>query len=274
MARIPLEDNFTDVIAKAQRGLRISDADLAARAEVSRADLAALKSGQLLDAVLRRIARHLRLSPDALEDLAHDRWYPSAPDFQRGFALFNTSFEGMAVNNYLLWDARTKEGAVFDTGADCGQLLDFVRAGGLRIQYLFLTHTHDDHVAALEPLARATGAQVWSHEREPVDYPGAKTFRANAHFHLPGLAIKTLLTSGHSPGQTTFYVTGLSWPVAVVGDSLFASSIGGSATHFEEQYNHDRAEIFTLPRNTVLACGHGPLTTLAQEKEHNPFFAR
>jgi hydroxyacylglutathione hydrolase len=274
MARIPLEDNFTDVIGKAQRGLKISDADLSTRAEVSRADLAALKSGQLLDAVLRRVARHLRLSPDALEDLAHDRWYPSAPDFKRGFAMFNTRYEGMAVNSYLVWDARTREGAVFDTGAECEGLLDVARAEGVRIAYIFLTHTHDDHIAALTPLAKATGAQVWSHEREPVDYPGSRTFKENAHFHLPGLAIKTLLTSGHSAGQTTFYVTGLSWPLAMVGDSLFASSMGGSPTHFEEQYKNDRAKIFSLPRNTVLACGHGPLTTLAQEKEHNPFFAR
>jgi len=274
MARIPLEDTFTDVLGKAQRGLQISDAELAVRAEVSRADLAALKSGQLLDAVLRRVARHLRLSPDALEDLAHDRWYPSAPDFKRGFVMFNTDYEGMAVNNYLVWDARTREGAVFDTGADCTSLLDVARAENLRIGYIFLTHTHDDHIAALAPLAAATGAQVWSHEREPVDLPGARQFKENAHFHLPGLAIKTLLTAGHSAGQTTFYVTGLSWPLALVGDSLFASSIGGSATHFEEQYKNDRAKIFALPRNTVLACGHGPLTTLAQEKEHNPFFAR
>jgi glyoxylase-like metal-dependent hydrolase (beta-lactamase superfamily II) len=69
-------------------------------------------------------------------------------------------------------------------------------------------------------------------------------------------------------------VTGLSWPLAIVGDSLFASSIGGSASHFADQYKNDREKIFSLPRDTVLACGHGPLTTVAQEKEHNPFFAR
>ena len=65
MARIPLEDNFDDVINKAQRGLRITDADLAQRAEVSAEDLAAVKSGQPIDAVLRRVARHLRLSATA-----------------------------------------------------------------------------------------------------------------------------------------------------------------------------------------------------------------
>jgi ribosome-binding protein aMBF1 (putative translation factor) len=66
MPHLPLEDNCQDVIAKAQRGLGISDADLARRAEVSLEDLQALQAGQAKDAVLRRVARHLGLSPDAL----------------------------------------------------------------------------------------------------------------------------------------------------------------------------------------------------------------
>lgn len=274
MARIPLEDNYTDVIAKAQRGLKIGDAELARLAEVSPEDLAAVKQGKPIDAVIRRVARHLRLSPDALEALAHDRWYPHAPDFQRGFAQFHTVYEGMGVNHYLVWDPRTKEAAAFDTGADAGELIDLSRAEGLKVRYLFLTHTHDDHIAALDALADATGAEVWASEREPAPRAGAKTFRENAHFHLGRLAIKTLFTWGHSPGQTTFYVTGLSYPLAIVGDSLFAASMGGSAEFYEEQHRNDVEKILTLPRDTVLACGHGPLTSVAQEKEHNPFFAR
>src|ERR1700723_318464 len=100
MSRIPLEDNFTDVLGKAQRGLNISDDDLAARAEVSLADLAAVKGGQVNDAVIRRVARHLRLGPGALEDLAHHRWYPATPDLKLGFAMFNTAYEDMRVNSY------------------------------------------------------------------------------------------------------------------------------------------------------------------------------
>lgn len=274
MARIPLEDNFTDVIAKAQRGLKIGDAELARLAEVSAADLAAVKGGRPIDAVIRRVARHLQLSPDALEALAHDRWYPQAPDFQRGFAQFHTVYEGMGVNHYLVWDPRSKEAAAFDTGADAGALIDLVRAEGMKVQYIFLTHTHDDHIAALAALAGATGAQVWASEREPAPHAGARTFRENEHFHLGRLAIKTLLTWGHSPGQTTFYITGLSYPLAVVGDSLFAGSMGGSAEHYADQRRNDVEKILRLPRDTVLACGHGPLTTVAQEKSHNPFFAR
>ncbi len=273
MARIPIEDNFNDVISKAQRGMGISDPDLCSRAEVSPGDLQAAKSGQVNDAVLRRVARHLRLGPNALEDLAHKRWYPEVPVFPHGFAIFNTPFEDITVNSYLIWDARSRVAAAFDTGADSQAMLDLVRTEGLRLEMLFLTHTHDDHVADLKRVVRETGAEVWASEREPADSPGAKVFKENAHFHIGGLAIKTLLTWGHSPGQTTFYVTGLSYPLAVVGDSLFASSIGGSAEHFADQYKNDVEKILRLPRDTVLACGHGPLTTVAQEKRHNPFFA-
>jgi glyoxylase-like metal-dependent hydrolase (beta-lactamase superfamily II) len=153
-------------------------------------------------------------------------------------------------------------------------MIDVIRAENLRVLYIFLTHTHDDHVADLAKLAKATGAEVWSSEREPIAFPGAKTFHENAHFHVGELAIKTLSTWGHSPGQTTYYITGLAKPLAVVGDSLFSSSMGGSAGHYADQYRNDVEKILTLPRDTVLACGHGPLSTVVQEKLHNPFFAR
>lgn len=275
MARIPLEDNFNDVITKAQRGLKITDAQLAERAEVSLDDLAAIKAGHIIDATLRRIARPLRLSPDALEELAHKRFYPVAPVFPRGFAMFNTPHEDMTVNSYLIWDSGSRLAAAFDTGADCTAMLDTIQAERLTLRSIFLTHTHEDHIAALPALtAAAPKAEVWSSELERVNHPGAKTFTEKAHFHFGELAIKTLLTSGHSPGQTTYFVTGLSWPLAVVGDSLFSCSMGGSPTHYADQLRNNCDKIFTLPRDSVIAPGHGPLTTLALEKKHNPFFAQ
>jgi len=274
MARIPLEDNFNDIIGKAQRGLKIPDADLALRAGISAADLAAVKSGSALIPVIRRIARHLRLSPDALEASATNAWYPAQPNFPAGFAAFNTAFEDITVNSYLVWDARSKVAAAFDTGANCDAVLDTIHAEGLSVHYIFLTHTHDDHIADLTKLATTTKAEVWASEREPAPFANGKIFAENAHFHIGPLAIKTLLTSGHSPGMTTYYITGLSWPLAIVGDAIFAGSMGGSATRYDEQYQNNKEKILTLPRDTVLACGHGPLTTLGQEKQHNPFFAR
>ena len=272
MPRIPLEDNFTDVIGKAQRGRQLSDGDLASQAGVPLADLQAVLAGDIREHVLRALARPLGLGGKALVALARRQWYPEQPLFPRGFAMFNTAFDDMTVNSFLIWDVKTRLAAAFDTGASCDGILATLQAEKLTLRNIFITHTHDDHIADLPRLASETKAEVWASELEPADFPGARVFKENAHFHLGELAIKTLFTWGHSPGQTTYYVTGLAWPLAIVGDSLFASSMGGSSTHFAEQYRHNREKIFRLPQDTVLACGHGPLTSLRQERLHNPFF--
>ncbi|MCU0792760.1 MAG: MBL fold metallo-hydrolase [Opitutaceae bacterium] len=273
MPSLPLEDNFHDLVSKAQRGLHITDQELIDRAEITPEDLAAIKAGEARLGVLRRIARHLKLSPDALEVLAKKEAYPRAPIFPRGFAMFNTPHEDMTVNNYLVWDEKTREAAVIDTGADVAELLDLVAAKRLRVKSIFLTHAHEDHVAALPALVEATRADVWIHEREPFEFPKLRRFTDNDYFHLGVVAIKALPTWGHSPGQTTFYVQGLSWPLALCGDALFSASVGGSPTHYADQVKNTRARLFSLPKDTVFGPGHGPLTTLAHERVYNPVFA-
>jgi glyoxylase-like metal-dependent hydrolase (beta-lactamase superfamily II) len=272
MPRIPLEDNFNDIIGKTQRGLKLTDEALATAAGVQVAELEAVKQGEIRENTLLALAKPLGLERNALLAIARREWYPEQPLFKRGFAMFNTAFEDMTVNSYLVWDPKTKLAAAFDTGADSSAMRDTISAEGLTLRYIFLTHTHPDHIADIHRLAE-TGAEIWASELEPLDRLGAKTYQENAHFHVGELAIKTLFTWGHSPGMTTFYVTGLSWPLAVVGDSIFAGSMGGSATHFDMQLKNNRQKILKLPADTVLACGHGPLTTLKQEKQHNPFYA-
>ncbi|MDD2762408.1 MAG: MBL fold metallo-hydrolase [Opitutaceae bacterium] len=272
MPRIPLEDNFNDVIAKAQRGLRLDDAELARRAGISPSRLQMLQSGTFDEATARAVAPVLRLGAGPLVALGCKAWYPERIMPPRGFAMFNTPYEDMTVNSYLVWDPRTRLAAAFDTGATCEPMLGAIETEKLAVRYLFLTHTHEDHVADTARLVATTGAEIFSSEREP--FPGGKIFRENQTFHLDSIAIKTLLTCGHSPGQTTYFVTGLAWPLAICGDSMFASSMGGGLVSYEEQYRNNVEKIFTLPRDTVIAPGHGPLTTLAQEKKHNPFFAR
>jgi hydroxyacylglutathione hydrolase len=271
MPRIPLEDNFDDVINKAQHGLRVADGELARRAGIGVDALRTLKGGAFDEAAARAVAPVLRLGADPLVALGRKAWYPTAPVFPRGFAMFNTPYADMTVNSYLVWDAGARLAAAFDTGGTCEPMLGVIAAEKLTVRYLFLTHLHEDHVADAPRLAAATGAEVYASEREP--FAGGRTFRDNQTFHLGKLAVKTLLTSGHSAGQTTFFVTGLAWPLAFCGDSLFASSMGRGFVSYEEQHRNNREKIFTLPRDTVIAPGHGPLTTLAQEKKHNPFFA-
>lgn len=274
MGRVPLEDNFNDVIAKAQTGLGIDDADLARRAQVPAAAIASLKAGNFDEYTARRIASHLRLNRDALVRLAQKKWYPEQPLFPTGFMAFNTSLEDMTVNSYIIWDDRSRHAAIFDTGATCEPMLELISSERLCVRYIFITHTHSDHIADLPRLVAETKGEVWASSREPVAFPGAKTFEENAFFHVGPLSVKTLFTWGHSAGGTSYYITGLSWPVAVTGDSIFASSMGGGKVSYADAYENNLKKIMTLPNDTVLACGHGPLTTVAQERRNNPFFVR
>jgi len=275
MARIPLEDNYDDVLNKAQRGLGLSDEELARRAAVPLADVLAVKAGKYNEAVARRMAGHLRLHRDCLVQLAEKSWYPSQPQFTTGFTAFNTRMEDMTVNNYLVWDERSRHAAVFDTGATAEPVLEAISSDKLRLRYIFLTHGHDDHVADLERLVRETGAEVWCSQAEPLEFPGLKRFPENSFFHVGPFAIKVLYTDGHAPGGTTYYITGLSYPLAVVGDSIFASSMGGApAASYARALDNNFKKVLTLPSDTVLACGHGPMTTVGQERKNNPFFAR
>jgi len=286
MPRIPLEDNYTDVLGKAQRGLNLTDAQIAARAEVSLADLASLKAGQFNEPVARRVARHLKLHPAALVQLAEKKWYPAHPVFRAGFAAFNAPYGGMTVNSYLVWDHKLRHAAIFDPGASADALIGFLNAEKLSLRHIFLTHAHEDHIADLEKVLAAfktatPAPEVWISAREHADMPAsaraaAKPFPDKAIFHIGNIALRSYPTTGHSPGGATYYTDALSYPLAIVGDSLFAASMGGApdTRAHEAALKNNWKHILSLPNNTVLACGHGPLTTVAQEKKNNPFFAR
>jgi glyoxylase-like metal-dependent hydrolase (beta-lactamase superfamily II) len=274
---IPLEDNVGDIIGKAQKGLGLLNEALAERAGITSVQLRALKTGSLRDAdMLRRVAAALKLGGDVLVASASAAWYPQQPSLPDGFRRFNTPFNGMTVNAYLVWDIASRKAVLFDTGADAAPLLATLKADRLQLELVLITHAHVDHVMELPRIVAATGAKAWinGRDREEEDFPReVETFSAGQSFIVGGLRIETRLTSGHSAGQTTYVVRGLSKPLAIVGDSLFAGSMGGGVISYADQLRNDREQILSLPDDTILACGHGPFTTVGQEKAHNPFFA-
>ena len=269
--KIPLEDTFADVIGKAQRGLKLTDADLEAKAEIAESDLIVLRGGHFDGPVIRSLAPALGLNADALVALGSGSYQPAAITL-RGMECFNTPFEDMTVNSYLVWDEATKDAAAFDTGADATPMLDFLGSHGLRLKFLFLTHTHGDHILELDRLVEKTGAAAFVGNHEP-ELDGAEAFEAGRSFHLAGLDIGTRLTWGHSHGGITYVVRGLDKPLAVVGDAVFAGSMGGGGVSYADALRTNSAEIMTLPDDTILACGHGPLTTVGEQKVSNPFLA-
>jgi hydroxyacylglutathione hydrolase len=268
---IELEDNFGDIIGKAQRGLGISDSELAKKSGASADAIRKVRDGQFEESTVRAIAQVLDLDTNALVDLARGKWKPDKLENFDGLAQFNTSYGGMLVNAYLVWDLETKHAAAFDTGADCTDMLKLATKESLSIKLILLTHAHSDHVSDLPRLREETGAQVFAPARELV--PGAEKIDEGKHFRLGKIDIEARLSWGHSPGGMTFVCTGLARPAAIVGDSIFAGSMGGGNVSYKDAVQNNREKILTLPDETIICPGHGPMTTVGEEKRHNPFFA-
>jgi hydroxyacylglutathione hydrolase len=268
---IPLEDNVGDIIGKAQRGLGLSDSELAKKAGADLQTIRNLREGDVDEQSLLRIAPVLHLAADPLCELAKGEWRPQRIDERDGLAQFNTRYHDMTVNAYLVWDPTSRAAAVFDTGADCTDTLRFASRHKLNVQLILLTHAHPDHIADLPRLREETGADVFAPAREPVS--GAEPIDEGKHFHLGNLEIDTRLTWGHSQGGITYVVTGLARPIAIVGDSLFAGSMGGGNVSYQDALQNNLEKILTLPDETIICPGHGPMTTVGEEKRHNPFFA-
>lgn len=266
----PLEDNFADVLGKALRGQKLTPHAAARQAGLTDEAVAGLLGGSFDEARARALARVLHLSPEALVRLAAGGHEP-AVDRPASLVVATTPFGDMTVNAYLLWDRENHDAAIFDTGAEAAPLLESVAALDLNVVAIFLTHSHADHVHALAALKRELGVDAWSSELEPVR--GTNTFRPGDLFNTGRHFIRTRLTPGHSPGGTTFVIEGPVVQAAIVGDALFAGSIGGVHDGYAATLENIRREILGLPDDTILCPGHGPLTTVAAEKAGNPFFA-
>lgn len=276
MMKIPVEDNFEDVLQKAAAGLGQSVESLAAGTDLTRSDVKALFAGNLNERHLRVLAGALRLNPNALLSMARGEWYPVVPDVE-GLECYSTPFpvpgyEAMAVNSYLVWNRRTCEAIAFDTGSRADMMLADIRQHGLTLKALFLTHTHRDHVAAYDSLLEATEYPT-SYAPEAEPFGTSNPVKHGDRWDIAGFNIEARLTCGHSPGGMTYVLDGLARPVALVGDSLFCMSQGGAPRAYAQALENNRKQILGLADDTVLCPGHGPLTTVAYEKTHNPFFA-
>jgi len=234
---IPLEDKFNDIVGKAMRGFKLSDSEVAEKAGVSAAAVQTLRDGQWNEDIARRVAPVLALKAEALAESGNESWQPK-PVTLDGFAQFNTPYEDMTVNSYLAWDPASGAAVAFDTGADCTDMLALLAEKKLTLKLILLTHTHGDHILELDRLKEKTGAPAFVGDREPID--GAESFSAGRTFEAGALKISSSLTWGHSKGGITFVVKGLAQPVAVVGDAVFAGSMGG-------------AESATAPRSRPIA---------------------
>ncbi len=275
MNPIPLEDLYSDVIAKAQRGLGVTDEALAEKSELTLRVVQRVKGNQPERAPLERFAAALDLDPESLIALSEDRYRPTVTVPEDGFAMFTTPYGGgMTVNSYMFWRSDARTAVVFDTGSTCSGIIATSKSAGVKIDAIYLTHTHPDHVADLRRLREFSKAPIFVGNEERMNEPKMIGIAAGSSSGAGPLKVKARSTPGHSPGGMTYVVEGLPLSFAVVGDALFAGSMGGVAPElYPAALKANRAQILSLPDETILCPGHGPLTTVALEKKHNPFYA-
>ena len=271
-----LEDHLGDIVRKARQAAGISDADAARAASVSPAELTTFEQTGTASPGLNlgALAGLVGLSAAKLDGLARG-WRPAVQDLSqwRELRVISTTRDGNTVHCYLVWDEVSREAALFDTGWEAEPIVQLISENGLTLKHLFLTHTHEDHVAALQPL-REKFPKVHLHTNTKSAPPQHRN-RANDCLHLGSLRITNREAPGHAE-DGVIYTVG-NWPedaphVAIIGDTIFAGSMATGFISADTLKQKVRENIFSLPATTLLCPGHGPLTTVAEEKAHNPFF--
>jgi hydroxyacylglutathione hydrolase len=198
----------------------------------------------------------------------------------------------VAENTYIVRPDGSDRALIIDPGDEPDKLIAAIEALGVQLDGILLTHTHFDHVGAVAPVARATGAEVWVPKLEAfvladimsfVPWPGfgpfesydaEHTLEGGERLELAGFEIDVLFTPGHSPGHVTFSIP--DERAIFSGDVLFKQSIGRTdlpGGDHEALLQSIRGLVESLPGDTAVHPGHMGTTTLAAERATNPFLA-
>jgi hydroxyacylglutathione hydrolase len=275
-SRLPLEDTFGDILRKAMRGTGFDTARLAGASGVPAPAIAKwLKDdGAASDDEARALATVLRLDGGKLADSAAQRWYP--PSVERSDVRRHSQLP-QPSNGYVFFLPSGRVCALVDPAGVAENLLRILRDGDCHLQYILITHKHADHcdatadVSKVFPLAQIVMHALDVHAIGPL--AGKATLLRDGESLPFGEAstIRMLHTPGHTDGSSCYIFN----DALFSGDTLFAASVGGAygdASTYDDILNSVRSKLFTLPQDTVVMPGHGPPTTIALEKEHNPFF--
>jgi len=267
---IDLEDLHEDILGKAMRGLGIGKNEMASRLQCKKSEVETVLSGGVNEALISAMAMELDLDAEKLLRSAKKQWCP-APLAINGLKQFNLPFGDMLVNVFVVWDVNSKNAWIFDTGPVAEPILSFIQEQKLSVDAIFLTHTHCDHIACLDKLRAGAGnPSVYVHKLESLS--GCDSIAEGFEYTCGQLCLKALHTHGHALGGMTYVIEGLERSVAIVGDAIFAGSMGGGMISYQDALRTNREKIMTLPDGTVLYPGHGPMTTVGEEKKNNPFF--
>jgi hydroxyacylglutathione hydrolase len=274
--RISLEDDPSDLLRKALRGNRLSPDELARRVGLDGRAVKAWLAGDGVPAEdqARAVAVVLRLDPGKFADAAARRWYPNAhvpPDVR------HHPHDPHPSNGYLFFLQDGKTAALIDPAGYPKTLLNAVNEGPYTLRYILITHKHADHCDATADVARAfPDAEIVMHRADAgaIGPLGRRAVPVTDGDELPfgdDASIRMLHTPGHTDGSSCF----LFRSTVFSGDTLFAGSVGGifaDVSTYDDLLASVRFKLFALDDDTVVMPGHGPPTTIGEEKAHNPFF--
>jgi glyoxylase-like metal-dependent hydrolase (beta-lactamase superfamily II) len=273
---IALEDDPSDLLRKALRGNRFSPNELARRVGLDERAVEAWLSGDGVPSEdqARAVAVVLRLDPGKFADAAARRWYPHAelpPDVR------HHPHDPHPSNGYLFFLQDGKTAALIDPAGYPKTLLNAVNEGPYALRYILITHKHADHCDATADVARAfPNAEIVMHRADvgAIGGLGKRAIPVTDGDELPfgdDASVRMLHTPGHTDGSSCF----LFRSTVFSGDTLFAGSVGGifaDVSTYEDLLASVRFKLFSLDDDTVVMPGHGPPTTIGEEKAHNPFF--
>jgi hydroxyacylglutathione hydrolase len=271
-----LEDDFCDVLSKASRGMKLDAATLASRSGLPAESIEAWTTGSAApnDDQARALAKLLGLDPGKLADAAARRWHPAIglPADVR-----HHPHDPHPSNGYLFFLEDGRTAALIDPAGLPVTILNAIADGPFALRYILITHKHHDHCDATADISRAfPDAQIVMHKSDVhvIGELGARALPVDDGADLPfgdAASIRMIHTPGHTDGSSCF----LFRSTVFTGDTLFAGSVGGVRTEnytYQNLLDNVRFKLFTLDGDTVVAPGHGPPSTIREERAHNPFF--
>ncbi|SKC70110.1 MBL fold metallo-hydrolase [Maledivibacter halophilus] len=193
-----------------------------------------------------------------------------------------------AANCYLLGCEKTNEAAVIDPGGDADDILKKINKNVLDVKYIILTHGHGDHIGAVREIKEKTGAKILIHSKDEallkdaeknlsslmsgpdVSLTADRLLNDGDIVDVGELELKIIHTPGHTPGGISIKVE----DVLITGDTLFAGSIGRTdfeGGSFEKIIKSIKNKLLIYDDSTKVLPGHGPASTIGNERAKNPF---
>ncbi len=180
----------------------------------------------------------------------------------------------LSTNCYVVGCEETREAAVIDPGMDSERdaepILDFIKQNSLHIKYIINTHGHPDHVAGNAIMKKATGAPILIHESNSENVQADRKLHDGNILQVGTLKLVVLHTPGHTPDGISL----LGENLVFTGDALFAGSVGRTdflGGSYEELMRSIKTKLLAIPESFKVYSGHGPSTTIGDEKKYNPF---